>query len=42
MCGKTRRDMIRNDTIRERESVGVAPIVVNMVENRLWFEHVER
>jgi len=36
MCGKTRRDMIRNDNIRER--VGVAHIVENMVETRLmWF-----
>ena len=41
MCGKTRRDKIRNDTIRE--SVGVAPIVEKMVGNRLrWFGHVER
>jgi hypothetical protein len=51
---KTRRDRIRNDTIRERErereregerergrerererEIGVAPIVENMVENRL-------
>jgi len=41
MCGKTRRDMIRNDNIRER--VGVAHIVENMVETRLmWFRHVER
>ena len=41
MSGKTRRDKIRNDTIRER--VGVAPIVEKLVENRLrWFGHVER
>jgi hypothetical protein len=41
MSGKTRRDKIRNDTIRER--VGVAPIVENLVENKLrWFVHVER
>jgi hypothetical protein len=41
MSGKTRRDMIRNDTIRER--VGVAPIVEKLVKNRLrWFVHVER
>jgi len=44
-CGKTRQDLIRNDTIRGSVCVcvcvGVAPIVVNMVENRLrWFEHV--
>ena len=39
--GKTRRDKIRDDTIRER--VGVAPIVEKMIENRLkWFRHVER
>jgi hypothetical protein len=41
MSGKTRRDRIRNDTIRER--VGVALIVEKLVENRLrWFGHVER
>jgi len=39
MSGKTRRDMIRNDTIRER--VEVAPIVEKLVENMFrWF--VER
>jgi hypothetical protein len=28
---------------RERERVGVTPIVENMVENRLrWFRHLER
>jgi hypothetical protein len=41
MCGKTRRDKIRNDNIRE--SVGLAPIVKKMVETRfMWFGHVER
>jgi len=40
MSGKSRRDRIRNDTIRER--VGVAPIVEKMVENRLRWLHVER
>jgi len=41
MSGETRRDRIRNDTIRER--VGVAPIVEKSVENRLrWYGHVER
>ena len=41
MSGKTRHDMIENDTIRER--VGVTPIVEKLVENRLrWFGHVER
>jgi hypothetical protein len=35
--------MIRNDNIRERERVGVAHIVENMVETRvMWFGHVER
>jgi hypothetical protein len=41
MCGETRRDRITSDNIRER--VGVAPVVENMVENRLgWFGHVDR
>lgn len=41
MCGKIRRDMIRNENIREK--VGVTLIVEKMVENRLrWFRHVER
>jgi hypothetical protein len=41
MCGKTRRDRIRNDHIRER--VGVTPIAEKMVETRLrWFGRVER
>lgn len=41
MSGKTRRDRITNDTIRER--FGVTPIVKMMVENRLrWFELVEK
>jgi len=41
MCGKTRRDKIRNDDIKER--VGIPPIVEKMVETRLrWFGHVER
>jgi len=36
--------MIRNDNIRERVGVAVAPIVKKMVETRLrwWFGHVER
>jgi hypothetical protein len=43
ISGKTRHDRIRNDTIRERERVGVAPIVEKLVENRLrWFGHIER
>jgi len=33
MCGNTRRDKIRNDSIRVR--VGIAPIVEKMVESRL-------
>ena len=41
MCGKTRRDKIRNETIREW--VGVAPIEGKLRENRLrWFGHVYR
>ena len=41
MCGKTRRDRIRNETVREM--VGVAPIEEKLRENRLrWFGHVYR
>jgi hypothetical protein len=41
MCGKTRRDRIRNETVREM--VGVAPIDEKLRENRLrWFGHVYR
>ena len=41
MCGKTRRDRIRNETIREM--VGVAPIEEKLRKNRLrWFGHVYR
>src|SRR4029450_2942072 len=41
MCGKTRKDRIRNEHIRER--VGVAPIEDKMRENQLrWFGHVQR
>ena len=40
MCGKTRRDRIRNETVREM--VGVAPIEEKLRENRLrWFGHVQ-
>jgi len=40
MCGKIRRNKIRNDM---RERVRVALIVEKMVDTRLrWFEHVER
>jgi len=43
LCGKTRQDKIINDIIRERERVGVAPMVIKMEETKLrWFEHVER
>jgi len=39
MCGDTRRDKIRNDSIRVR--VGIAPIVEKMIESRLrWFGNV--
>ncbi|KAI8543266.1 hypothetical protein RHMOL_Rhmol08G0203600 [Rhododendron molle] len=38
VCGKTRRDKIRNETVREM--VGVAPIQEKVRENRLrWFGH---
>ncbi|KAI8562254.1 hypothetical protein RHMOL_Rhmol03G0020600 [Rhododendron molle] len=41
MCGKTRRDRVRNETVRE--IVGVAPIEEKLRENRLrWFRHVYR
>ncbi|KAI8556243.1 hypothetical protein RHMOL_Rhmol05G0237300 [Rhododendron molle] len=39
MCGKTRRDMIRNEKVHEM--VGVAPIEEKLRENRLrWFGHI--
>lgn len=41
MCGKTRYDKFRNKNIKD--SVGVTPRVLNMVENRLWwFGHIQR
>ena len=41
MCGKTRQDRIRNETVREM--VGVVPIEEKLRENRLrWFGHVYR
>jgi hypothetical protein len=41
MCGKTRKDKIRNE--RFREHLGVAPIGDKIRETRLrWFGHVER
>ena len=41
MCSHTRKDKIRNNHILER--VGVTPINVKLVENRLrWFGHVQR
>ena len=41
MCGKTRKDKIRNEHIREL--VEVAPIQDKLRENRLrWFGHVKR
>ncbi|KAG2588625.1 hypothetical protein PVAP13_5NG358781 [Panicum virgatum] len=40
-CGHTRRDRVRNKTIRER--VGVAPIEEKLTQLRLrWFGHVQR
>ena len=41
MCGKTRKDIIRNTNIRDM--VKVAPIQNNLRENRLrWYGHVCR
>ncbi|CAH9063950.1 unnamed protein product, partial [Cuscuta europaea] len=41
MCGHTRKDRVRNETIRQR--VGVASIEDKMRESRLrWFGHVRR
>ncbi|KAI8547997.1 hypothetical protein RHMOL_Rhmol07G0238000 [Rhododendron molle] len=41
MCGKTRRDRIRNEMVREMASV--APIEEKLRENRLsWFGHAYR
>ena len=41
MCGKTRRDRIRNERIHKM--IEVAPIEEKMRENRLrWFDHIQR
>ncbi|KAF3647615.1 putative pre-mRNA-processing factor 6-like [Capsicum annuum] len=41
MCGLTRGDRVRNETIREK--VGVTPVECKMREARLrWFGHVKR
>ncbi|PHT32095.1 Developmentally-regulated GTP-binding protein 1 [Capsicum baccatum] len=41
MCGMTRGDRVRNETIREK--VGVAPVECKLREVRLsWFGHVKR
>ena len=41
MCGKTRKDRVRNEDIRKM--VGVAPIQDKLREKRLrWFGHVQR
>jgi len=41
MCGKTRRDNVRNENIRIK--IGVASIKEKMRENRLrWFGHMRR
>jgi hypothetical protein len=40
-CGHIRRDIVRNEDIRDR--VGVAPIEEKLVQHRLgWFGHVHR
>ena len=41
LCGKTRRDKVRNERIRKM--IEVAPIDEKMRENRLrWFGHIQR
>ena len=41
MCGKTRKDKIRNEDILRQ--VGIAPIEDKLRENRLqWFRHIRR
>ena len=41
MCGRTRKDQVRNDDIHDR--VGVAPIKEKLVLHRLrWFGHEQR
>ncbi|GMP22599.1 hypothetical protein CsSME_00000546 [Camellia sinensis var. sinensis] len=41
ICGKTVKDIIRNEYIREW--VGVAPIEDKLRENRLrWFDHIQQ
>ena len=41
MCGKTRRDKVRNEDILMK--IGVTPIEEKMIENHLrWFGHVRR
>jgi hypothetical protein len=40
-CGRTRRNRVRNDDIRDR--VGVAPIEEKLIQHRLrWFGHIQR
>ena len=41
MCGKTRKDKVRNEDIRHQ--VGIVPIEDKLRENRLWwFGHIGR
>ena len=43
ICGHTRMDRVRNDDIRDRDRLGVAPIEEKLVQHRLrWFGHVQR
>jgi hypothetical protein len=41
ICGRTRKNQIRNDDIRDK--LGVASIQENLVQHRLrWFGHIQR
>jgi hypothetical protein len=41
ICGHTRRDVVRNDDIRER--LGMTPVEEKLVQHHLrWFRHIQR
>ena len=41
MCGKTRKDKVRDEDIHRQ--IGIAPIEDKLRENRLrWFGHIKR